>query len=330
MKVTPEFVVSFETEIHAILDDNWARIAANLTWDRFMKIRPSSTKKQILVWLLQTAKLYPEGNGGNTRFDDMVAATTSFEVDNAGAGLKLTKNEIEDNQVIRNGAEFAVLDYAQRWASDIGNAALFYPQQQAFNLIANGTIATSYDGVPFFSVSHPVNPNGGGGTYSNIITGVNLNPTSGTTELDNLMLAQKNFATALATVATSKGLNGVPRYLKPTVMLVPNALAYRAQQLTGTTLLGQSDNILSRRGIEVIVDPLLDTEPTVFYFAVEDMMSNDLGAFVWSEREPFTLRSYSMLDEAALNRRDEFEWTMKGRNGVTYGHPYLFYRCTAA
>lgn len=328
MKVTPEFILSFETEIQAIQENNWRRVTSMLTWDKVMKVRPSSTKKEVLTWLLETARLYPEGNGGNTRFDDIVAATMSYENDNAGAGLKLTKNEIEDNQLARNGAAVGVLDYARQWANDISMAALYYPEQSLFNLILAGTTATGYDGVTFFNAAHPVNPNApaGGATYSNIITGVDIRNTAGTQ--DGLVASQQNFATALATVRAKTFLNGVPRYLRPTAIIVPTALQFVAERMVGAQLLGQTSNILTNQSIQVIVNPLLDSEPTVYYLAVEDITSDSLGAFVWSEREPFTLRSYSMLDEAALNRRDEFEWTMKGRNTAVYGHPYLIYRCT--
>lgn len=328
MKVTPEFIVSFETEIQAIQANNWQRVGAMLTWDKIMKVRPSATKREILVWMLETARIYPEGNGGNTRFDDMVAATFSYENDNAGAGLKLTKNEIEDNQMANGPAGVGVLDYARKWASDISNAAMFYPEQALYNLIANGTTATGYDGVTFFNAAHPTNPNAptGGTTYSNIITGVDIRNTPGTQ--DGLVAAQARFATALATVRAARFLNGIPRYLKPTALIVPTALQFAAQQMVGAGVLGLTTNILTNQNLEVIVNPLLDGAPTTYYLAVDDMMSDDLGAFIWSEREPFTLRSYSMLDESALNRRDELEWTMKGRNSAQYGHPYLIYQCT--
>lgn len=327
MKVTPSFIVSFETEIKGIVEDNWARVQSMLHWDQFMKVRPSSTKREILVWLLETAKIYPEGNGGNTRFDDMVAATFAYENFNAGAGLKLTKNEIEDNQINRDGTPVGVLDYAGKWANDISKAAMFYPQQQALSLITNGKTQNGYDGVTFFNAAHPVNPNGGGGTYSNIISAVPINAAPSTTEVDAVVVAQKNLAKALAAVRAQKFINGIPRYLNPTVLLVPTALQFRAQQLTGAGVLGLSTNVLQDLRLKVVVDPLLDAEPDVYYLGVEDMMSNDLGAFIWSEREPFALRTYSMVEEAFLNHRDEFEWTMKGRNAAVYGHPYLFYRC---
>jgi phage major head subunit gpT-like protein len=323
--ITPSVILSLDSEIRAIAANNWQRVGAMLNWDKLMKTRPSSTKKEILVWMLETARIYPEGNGGNTRFDDMAATTFAYENDNAGAGLRLTKNELEDNQWSQNPA-MSPFDYARKWAEDISNAAMFYPQQAVMNLITNGTTNLGYDGVSFFNASHPVNPNGGGGTYSNIITGVDIRNTAGTQ--DGLVAAQARFATALATVRQAKFLNGIPRYLKPTVILVPTALQFQAMQMVGAPQLGLTTNILTNLGIEVIVDPLLDVEPTVYYLGVADMISDDLGPFIWSEREPFSMRSYTIYDDADLNRRDEFEWTMKGRNAAVYGHPYLFYRCT--
>lgn len=325
MEITPSFIVSFETQIQGIIANNWQRVGQMLTWDKLMKTRPSKTKKEILVWMLETAKIYPEGNGGNTRFDDMAAATFSYENDNAGAGLRLTRNEIEDNQ-LKDNPSVGVFDYSAKWAQDISMAALFYPQQALMSLVTNGTTNLGYDGVSFFNTAHPVNPNGSTATYSNIIASVDIRNTAGTQ--DGLVAAQTRFATALATVRSKTFLNGVPRYLKPTVLLVPTALQFAAQQMVGAPQLGLTTNILTNLGIEVIVDPLLDAEPTVYYLGVADMMSDDLGAFVWSEREAFSLRTYSMFDEAELNRRDEFEWTMKGRNAAIYGHPYLMYRCT--
>lgn len=211
----------------------------------------------------------------------------------------------------------------------IGNAAAYYPEQQLFALIKAGTTQLSYDGVPFFSAAHPLNPNGGGGTYSNIVTGVSIASGLDANPLYDVALAQTNFAKALAAVTAQKFLGGIPRYLRPTVMFVPTALQYRAEQVTGARTISMGDNVLVNRGIEVVVNPLLDDEPNVYYLGVADMLSEDLAPFLWWERQPFELRGYTLQDEADLSRRDEFEWHMKGRNAAAYGHPYLFYRCTA-
>ncbi len=327
MKVTPQFIVTLDSDIHVISEATWKRVAANLTWDRLMKVAPpSESLRRVFTWILATAKIYPEGRGGNTRFDDLAMATHSIENENAGTGLRLTKNELEDNQMASiPGKE--TLDYAREWASQVGNAAAFWPEQALYALIKAGITALAYDGLPFFSKVHTLNANGGGGTYSNIVENVDITPTSGATAFENLYIAQENFGKALSAVAAQKFIGGIPRYLKPTAMVVPTALQFRAEQLLGTQTLTHNDNVLSRRNVELIVNPLLDDEPDVYYLGVADMMSDDLAPFVYWDRQPFAMRSYSLMDEAELSRRDEFEWHMKGRNGTCYGHPYLFYRC---
>jgi phage major head subunit gpT-like protein len=329
MKVTPQFLISFEDTIRGLQTGNWQRVQANLYWSSLMKVRPTGAKRELLTWLLETAKIHNLANGGNKRFDDMIAATHSLEVENWGQALRLTKNEIEDNQ-LANNPTVGALDYARKWASDAGAAAAYHPQDQLVKLVKAGTTALGYDGVSFFNASHPVNPNGGGGVYSNIITGVPINaaPGVGQTELDAFVVAQKNFAKALAKVAEQKFFNGIPRYLKPTAMVVPTALQYRAEQLTQGDILGQTSNVLTKRNINVIVDPQFDAEPDVYYLGVEDMMSDEMGAFLYSEREPFSTKFYGPQTEAALNRMKMFEWDLEGRNTATYGHPYMFYRCT--
>lgn len=326
-KVTPEFVVTFETEIKGLVTGNWERVSRNLMWDRLMKTRPASGKVEILTWLLETAKIYPEGNGGNKRFDDMVAATHSIEIEDFGAGLNLTKNEIEDNQ-LRDNPSVGALDYAAKWARDIGAAAAYHPQDLLFKLIKAGLVQKSYDGVSFFNAAHPINANGGGATYSNIIPNVPLiiAPAGAQNEQDVRLIARRNLGKVIAHVRKQRFLNGVARYLRPTVLLVGTDLVDEANFLVGAGIIAQNSNTVEK--LEVLCDPSLDDEPGVYYCGVEDMLSDELGAFVFSEREPFSLKTYGPMTEAVLNRMKEFEWHLDGRNTAAFGHPYLFYRCT--
>lgn len=328
MKVTPNFVVSFETEIHGLVTGNWQRVQEHLMWDRLMKIRPMAGKTEILTWLLETAKIYPEGNGGNKRFDDMVAATMSLENTHAGDGLRLTRDEIEDNQMANNPSVGA-LDYASKWAKDIGAAASYYPQQQLFSLILAGeTTSLAYDALPFFSAVHLINPaKASAGTYSNIVPSVPLRVTSGATEQDNLLLGRKNLGIALAAVRKQRFVNGVPRFLKPTTLLVQSDDYDYANLIVNGAIISQTSNEQVSK-LEVVCAPELDGETTgTYYIGVEDMLSDEMGAFMWGEREPFFTRFYGPMDEAVLARMNSFEWLMDGRNVAVCGHPYLFYKC---
>lgn len=333
MKITPEFIVTFETQIQGLITGNWDRVQKNLMWDRLMKQRPSQAKHEILTWLLETAAIYPEGQGGNKRFDDMVATTMSFDNAHSGAGLRLTKDEIEDNQM-KDNPSVGALDYASKWAKDIGAASAYEPQKQLFKLILSGTTATAYDGRPFFDTAHPINPNGGGGTYSNHIASVPLLVTSGTTAADNLLLGRANLNTALASVRAQRFVNGIPRFLVPRTLCVQTAYADLANMIvnagviSATTNLSGANPTKDEQKLDVIPCPELDGETAgTYYIGVEDMLSDELGAFVWSERDAYEMQTYGPMTEAALSRQRMFEWLLDGRNTTLFGHPYLFYRC---
>ncbi len=329
MKITPEFLVTFESTIQGLVTGNWDRVAQNLIWDRFMKTRPSVSKRDYLAWLLETAKIHPEGDGGNKRFDDMASAITSFENSHAGHGLRLTRDEIEDNQM-KDNPSVGALDYASKWAKDIGAAAAYYPQQKLFEMILGGKTTTiAYDGLTFFHASHPVNPNGGGATYSNIVTAVPLRVTTGATEQDNILIGRKNLGKALAAVRKQRFVNGVPRFLKPTTLLVQSDDYDYANMIVNAGIISQTSNVQVSK-LEVIAAPELDTDTAgAYYIGVEDTLSDELGAFVWSEREAFAVRMYGAMTEAELHRKNQFEWMLDGRNTAFSGHPYLFYRCEA-
>lgn len=333
MKLTPEFVVSFETQVVGLVTGNWDRVTQNLNWDRAMKTRPASTKKEILTWLLETAQIYPEGDGGNKRFDDLVAATMSFEHDHKGAGLRLTADEIKDNQM-KDNPSVGAMDYATKWAKDTGAAAAYFPQKTLFDLILAGTTALGYDGRPFFDTLHPVNPNGGGGLYSNHIASVPLVVTTGATEVDNIVIGRRNLGKALAAVRKQRFVNGVPRFLIPTTLWVQSDQADYATMIVNAGVIGATTNTSAadlknpNKKLEVIASPELDGETAgTYYIGVEDMLSDELGAFFWSELEAFSMQTYGPMTEAALGRMKQFEWLLDGRNQGVYGHPYMFYRC---
>ncbi len=333
MKITPELIVSFETQVVGLVTGNWDRVVANLNWDRAMKQRPASTKREILTWLLETAAIYPEGDGGNKRFDDMVAATMSFDHSHAGNGLRLTADEIKDNQM-KDNPNVGAMDYATKWAKDMGAAAGYEPQKQLFNLILNGTTALAYDGKPFFATDHPVNPNGGGGVYSNHIANVPLVVTSGATEQDNIIIGRKNLGKAQAAVRKNRFVNGVPRMLVPTTLWVQSDSYDYANMLVNSGVIAATSNTSAAdpksptKKLEVISCAELDGETAgTYYIGVEDMLSDELGAFIWSELEAFSMQTYGPMTEAALGRMKQFEWLLDGRNQAIYGHPYQFYRC---
>lgn len=330
MKVTPSWVGTFETNLQTLIQDAWKRMTPHLVWDKFMDVKQSATLRELYFWLIESAKIVDEGLGGNKRFDDIAA--TFFEVDNtrSGLGLRLTKDEIEDNMMASPALRgMPALEYSANWARQMGGNAGYRPQDILFNnLIANGETAKGYDGQFFFSSSHPTNPaleTGVSTTYSNLQTGVEIDATNAST----LDAAVSNFAKAVANVRTIVMPNGKPRNLVVRYALAGPLLQKRLNEILDTkyfgTGQGSTENVVSRYGIEPVIASEL-TSATDYYLACE-MLPGEGGPFIWQDRLPYALTSYAPETLAELQRRKEFEWSFDGRNAGAFGHPYLFHKC---
>lgn len=351
MQVTPQYIVSIDSMIKTLITSNWQRIANESgDWGRLMKTRPSSTRRELMTFIADTAGIYPQGQGGDVRIDDMSAVEMEVDNVNQGAGLEFTTNELEDNQLARQ-EKIGAMDYAQKWARDRGAEAASFPLYGLTGLITATSfggqpVPLAYDGAAFYGPHH-IDPSANSGpTYTNIITGVGIQITpSGTapqsTYLDAVILAQRNFASACAQIRAQKFINGKSRRLRPAIVVAPAALEYSVNQFIGgggilsggspaAETIGQTSNVMKKWGFqEPIILPELDAISTsTYYIGVEDMVSDELGAFIFSDRKPFELRGYPDASSAELNRSDKWEWSFKGRNAFAYGHPYMFYQCT--
>lgn len=94
--------------------------------------------------------------------------THGFQIENRDweSTIGVDRNKIEDDQ-------YGVYS---PWMQRMGESAAYHPDELVFGLINDGREATSlcYDGLPFFSASHPYDPGvtfNGSGVQSNVDTG---------------------------------------------------------------------------------------------------------------------------------------------------------------
>lgn len=335
--LTPEFLFDFESNMVGIVENEYARFAANMWWAKYMKTRPSGSRQEIIAWLLSTARIEDlEKFGGKVPFEDLVATYTTYEPKFAGAGLKIRRPQIED--LDGNG-----LEVASKWSGDIGAYMGYWPQKSLITLIKNGHLTTnqSYDKVPYFSASHPVNPyNTGAGVYSNLMTAL---PIDDTVTVD---VALTNLSKVIANIRAIKMPNGEdPRFLRPVGLVVPPRMQNRAVQLTNAKFIAQAVGASGGGGsdIEALIQSFGFVQPTIadelagfesdttYFVACEEISSSQLGAFVYVDREAFKINFYTGAGggtgvDAQLDRMDELEWHCKGRNIAGYGHPYGFHK----
>jgi len=351
--LTPSFLFDFESGMQIISENEYARMVAsdNLWWSEVVHKRTSGKKREIIAWLLQTASIRPQGKGGNLHFADMAAVSQEFDMLNAGEGLKLTRDQVEDND--GNG-----FDFAREWSAQMGAYMAYWPQKASAQLILNGGAATSisYDGVPFFSpigAPHPVNPfNAAAGSYANWFTGAAVGSYPGALPIDESVsvdVALKNIMLALSYIAGIKMPNGVdPRFLKARRLLVPSRLVARAQQLTNAKFIAQAaaggagssdiSAIVNNWGFMQPIEVqefsgLNATQDLTWYLACDQVTSTQLGALLYFDREPFAITYYTGQGggtgvDAQLDRMRELEWHVQGRNTAGYGHPYALFQAS--
>jgi phage major head subunit gpT-like protein len=343
--LTPSFLFDLESNMRTIVSQDYDRLLSNLWYTTVAKEIGSAAKKEQISWLLDTAQIRPTGHGGHIQFDDMVAMTTSVENLNASGGLRVTKEKLDDLDANgKPGGEGIRL--ASNWARQMSQYAAYWPQKMVANAIRANP--TTYDGKAFFATDHPVNPYlVPSPTFTNLFTagsGPGALPIDTSVSVD---VAVANVAKAIAYIAAIKMPNGVdPRFLRVGSIIVPPALTARAQQITNAKFIAQAATSGGGSGdVEAVIRNFGLGQPveapelaagyvggsdTTWYIGAQDILSSELGAFCYVNREPFSVLFYGPQTDAQLARIREFQWTTEGRNAILPGHPYLLFKCLAA
>ena len=129
--ITPEFMFDLESNMRLVSTRSYEKLNANSWWEKVAKRMSTSSKKERINWLLDTAKIErpnAKNGGGQQIFEDIVSETTEFTVENAVAALKLKKEQLED--LDGNGVQLAT-----HWSRQIGAYAAYWPQREVAAMI---------------------------------------------------------------------------------------------------------------------------------------------------------------------------------------------------
>lgn len=336
----PSVVRRIEDNLKYIIVSTWARRERDQWWRRVVKSRSSSTKRELLQWMLETAGIKPMGDGGNFVYEDIEEITHEIIAEKFGAALRLSDDEIED------GSAF---DRAGKWATQIASSGAMWPQEQAAQLLRDGKTKTGYDGVSFFNTAHPVSGINGdtGPSFSNLHYDMPFTP--------------QNVAEGFRRIATIKAPDSKYRKLKPRVigagelerLAVTQALSAEsfADPVRSGTTAPATNVIKTSYGFdEPIITADFDDTGSAYYnnttgayqgatatsatlatrgvwFMFCELLEDDeLGGLIYSERKGFNLNSYSPISDVVLGQMDAWEWQFKGRNANTFGHSFLLHR----
>lgn len=337
--ITPNYMMNLETRMQVIQSNAYDNLNRDPWWTKIAKKVTITGGKERFLWLLDTAQIKRTGrNGGNVEYEDIVSAQTEVEVENAADGLKLKKEQLSDTD--GNG-----VDLAGHWSRGVGAYASYWPEEcVADALKAN---LTTYDNLPFFHTAHPVNPyDAAAGTFANIFTGNASGAYPGKVPIDtsvSLEAALVNLTKVIGYVAGMKMPNGkTPRKLRLAHLFVPPLLMPRAVQLTSAKFIATvAGSAAGTTDVEALIRSMGLGVPTVmpelgaafggsdvdFYVGMEDITNDQLGAFLYAEREPFSVNFYGPMTDVELARTRVFEWLTEGRNNVAPGHPFLLFKC---
>lgn len=337
------FVMDLESRMRLITEAEYVRMAQSdvLWWDEVTKLVQSSSRREIIHWILSTAFIEDQGPlGGKMDFEDMTILDHEISHRHAGKGLKLHKSQFKD--LDGNGVRLAA-----EWSQQMGAQHGYWPQRQVATLLKAGETNVGYDGVPFFATNHPVHPyRPASGTFSNLLAGAQYRIDHGVP----METAFVNLANVFAHIAGLKMPNGSdPRFLRPELILAPPTMKARVNALLGAKFLAMSassgggstdiSGVIEGLGFArpKYADELSGFEGETSYFVfAKEIAASELGAFAYSPREPFAIRYYTgdgggaVGVDAILDRTDELEWHTKGRNATAYGHPYHCFKVKAA
>lgn len=346
--LTVSYLFDIERRMQIVGAEEYQRLLSNLWFRRVTKEFPMDGKSLRLQWLMDTAGIqYTDRLGGGVEFEELMMNSWEFTAKAATNGFKLNVNQFKD---VDGGG----INLAASWARQTASYGAYWPQKQVAATINGGAAAASlgYDGVPFFATNHPINPlNTAIGTYANLLTSTASGIYPGAVPIDvanasTVDVAFNNLQKAIAYINGGLTMpNGVdPRFLKVRALIVPTALTMRAQQLTNAKFIAQAASSGGGSGdVEAVVrnwgigEPIEAPElgsafggsDTDYYLAAETITSDPVGAILYGNREPFSIVYNTGMTDAQLQVANELQWSNRGRNVFTYGHPYLLFRCKA-
>jgi hypothetical protein len=344
--LTQQFTFDFLSNLQVIQERSYQGKLANLHYQKFTKTKTSASSQEILAWLISTARLKRNGQGGNVSYGDLAQVKQTYVNGNFADGLKLSWNQMSD-------LDGHGVDLAGEWNRQIGADIAYFPQREIVKILLNGETGTCYDSKAFFATDHPVHPLLTGlGTYSNLFTDLPISAADVSVEV-----ALDNLNTAIARINQVKMPNGVdPRFLTVQGIIHPPAMRARVKQLTNAKFIAQNTSGAGGGSgdVEAVVtdmgfgDPICmaelastqtyslgenDDGTTVsgddndYYILCREVDQSELGAMVWINREPVTVTPFTPFDNDKMAEERAFKWIAQGRGVAGYGLPYFLFKC---
>lgn len=295
MLITRAAIQQLQVGFSAIYRAGW-----NATRPRLVELAttvPSNTRTNTYGWMARLLKM--------RRWDGPRVIqnlnTHAYQLENEPYELTVgvDRDDIEDDQLGVYNPLF----------EELGRQAAKWPDQVLKAVLQAGTTTNGFDGVPFFSATHPLNP---AGNQSN--------------NFSSTPLSAANFGVVRAAMSAYTGEDGEPLGVTPDTLIVPPALEDMANSIV-TAEYGASGATNVQRGqARVVVVPELANEPATWYLADT---SNAIKGLVWQLRKAPQFVAKTDLTDDNVFFQKQFVWGVDARGVGGYGPWYLMARATA-
>lgn len=305
--VTPDFIQSLWVTLDYRFQQ--AMTQAESFYDKISTEVPSGSRAnhyplmdrmpgQLRKWVGERVKQ------GGAMFDYMIVN------DKYEGTVSIEREDIEDSQ----------LALAQMTVDSIGYQTKVWPDRLVTAVLEAGEVNATYDQVPFFSGSHPLNAAlAGGAVQANLFN----TATTGSTKIFNAV----NYKYVLQAWRSLKGADGLPMGMgrRPTLM-VPTAIEWDARTVlnseliaTSAVLAGNSANApvtnIFKNSADLLVNPWL-TSPTAWYLL-------DVGMPI----KPLLFQRRTQPEFTWLNQptdrnvfwQDQYDYGVRVRGNAGYG-----------
>lgn len=286
-------------------------------WTEFTSMVPSTTRLQTHAFLDRVPQLRQwigDRQVQNFKARSLQVLNLEFELTQS-----IRRTEFEDDIYgIYSPAIQVMGESAKRW---VDNVLILPAVQGGANL---STIPQSYDNVPFYSASHPIdasNPSYGS-PQSNLFTSA----TSGA-----LPLSPANYQIARQTMMSYLGADGTPLNVIPNILLVPPQLERTAKTIVGAEMIGNDQSWAGTTGAapesnvlkgtaKVVCWPSLANQPTTWYLLDG---SRALKPFIYQNRIAPQFSFLNKPTDTPVFMQDEFIYGVRARGAGAFGMWWL-------
>jgi len=315
--IAPAYFVTMESNMQAIMVDRWAEFASDPQlsyWDTLTEEKSTGVREEIWEWQINQAKLRRQVDQANRRYDDLYSWAWSMEPDDIGDNLIVREKDIEDNKV----------EHVGQWASDVGGAWAYWPQETAVELLVNGETELCYDGTPFFNAAHPIVPGiATSGTFPNLFP--------------NKALTFDNLKEGVATIQNIKGPGGVSRFIRPYRLLHTNSNKSNALEIltarqigdeTGAGRSGSKTNVITQYGFDAPQNMQDHPDDGSWYLQCKVLSAPFKMPLIRLMRKALEVNTFSAVSSAELNRSKSWEYNADARVSMGYGEPTALFKFT--